>query len=54
MLADGLWVSEEETGFLQGLEIAAECGDRKGCEAVVGSRGHKKISEMGRGPRSLG
>lgn len=45
---------KKDTGFLQGLEKAEECGVRRGCGAVVGSRGNKQISAMGRGPRSLG
>ena len=45
---------KKSTGFLQCLEKAAECGVRRGCRAVVGSRGNKQISAMGRGPRSVG
>ena len=45
---------KKDTGFLQGLEKAADYGVRRGCGAVVGSRGNKKISEMGRGPWNLG
>ena len=45
---------KKDTGFLQGLEKAEECGIRRGCGAMVGSRGNKQILAMGRGPRSLG
>ena len=45
---------KKDTGFFQGLEKAAECGVRRGWWAVVGSRGNKQISEMGRGPWGLG
>ena len=45
---------KKDTGFLQYLEKAAEYGVRRGYRAVVGSRGNKQISEMGRGPRGLG
>ena len=44
---------KKDTGFLQGLEKAEECGVRRGYGAVVGSRGNKQISEIGRGPWSL-
>ena len=45
---------KKDTGFLQGLEKAEECGVRRGCGAVVRSRGNKQISEIGRGPWTLG
>ena len=56
---EGCWLMgygflKKDTGFLQGLEKAADYGVRRGCGAVVGSRGNKKISEMGRGPWNLG
>ena len=45
---------KKDTGFLQCLEKAAECGVGRGCRAVMRSRGNKQISQMGRGPWGLG
>ena len=50
----GYMFLKKDTGFLQGLEKAEECGVRRGCGAVVRSRGNKQISEIGRGPWTLG